>query len=240
MDYLQPQTFGSILRNSFGVYFRHWPTIVVTGGIVLLPAVLLKLYLDYATHGWILGFVLQTALGNFATLPLTVAVSDICIGLKPSVERSYQRALRNPGRVLGTYLMYALLTAVSLLALVVPSFFVSAFYMFVGPVVILEQLGGKAAFTRSRQLARGYYLRNLGVYMIVIMIMLVLLLVAGASMGMTVAMVHGSLFTVQLIAALLGILLAPLMSVPLILLYYDMRARKEDYGSPQLMEDLKY
>jgi hypothetical protein len=237
MEYLQPQSFGSVLRNSFGIYFRHWTTVVATTATLTAPFGLLRLYASNSVGGSLLAiaYVFEFMAGYCVALPLTVAISDICIGVKPSVPRSYQRAFKNPGRVLGTILPFSLLSLVATLALIIPGFIVGTLYMFVAPVVILEQLGGRAAFKRSRELGRGHYLRNLGVAVVAYLIVGLLL---GLPAGFLTAVVGDA--TAQVLMLPISICLIPLILMPGILLYYDMRSRKEDYGAPQLAEDLKY
>jgi hypothetical protein len=240
MDYLKPQRFRLILRNSLKIYFRYWPTVVVIAAPVLLSVKMFKLYIDDGTIArTLIGAALDVTASSIMALPLTVAVSDICIGLRPQVQRSYQRAFRDPGRVLSTYLLYVLLSFFATL-LIIPIFGFLPLYMFVCPVVVVEGLVGRAAFNRSKELGKGYYLRNLGVLVTMILIVTILGGVLGGITGLILAVMKFDLLAVKRVSELLAALLSPLGAVPQILLYYDMRSRKEDYGAPQLMEDLKY
>jgi hypothetical protein len=242
VDYLQPQTLRSILWNSFAVYFRHWPTVLAVTAIPMIAVGLLRAFIAHVVGGntMIFAFGIEILVNTFVVFPLTVVVSDICVGLKPSVRRAYARAFVNPGRLIGTYLALALLSFVALLALLIPGLIVTALYMFVGPVVILEQIGGRAAFTRSRHLSYGSRLRNLGIYFLVILLLIVVMFIVGGIMGLLVAVGGGEKILVEILGIILGAFLAPLFGVPIVLLYYDMRARKEGYGAPQLIEDLNY
>ena len=59
----------------------------------------------------------QLLASMFVTFPATVAVSEICLGIKPSVGRSYKRGFAQPGKVLGTYLLAFAIIILGLLAL---------------------------------------------------------------------------------------------------------------------------
>jgi len=250
MNYLQPQTLGSLLRNTFSIYFRHWATIVAIAAVPTIPAGLLRVVVQYSNNRGaliILFLVVEVFARIFVGFPLVVAVSEACIGLKPNFARSYQRAFAKPGMVLGTYLAVSALSIMALIAFVIPVFFVTAFYIFVGPVVILEQIGGKAAFRRSRELGRGYYLRNLGIFIVasftVLLLTVLISMVIGMVLGIAVYLFDAGRMTnpvSEVIGVAVGQIAAPLGAIPLLLLYYDMRSRKEGYGAPQLMEDLKY
>jgi hypothetical protein len=237
MDYLQPQSFESIFRNSFSIYFRHWPILVAVGSLVLVPIELLDQLFE-ANGGQWFGNFFDVVAQTFLEVPMTVAISDICIGLKPGVKRSYQRAFNNLGVVVGTIFVLTLLTVIAIALFIIPGLVVLALYLFVSPVVILEQRGGKAAFKRSRELGRGFYLRNLGVFLLIFLIIYLPVFLLDAAFVSRSGHPFSPSRLQELVIALIGLLLYPLVSVPPILLYYDMRARKEDYGAPQLAEDL--
>jgi len=186
-------------------------------------------------------------LSTFVIFPTTVAVSEICLGIRPSAVRAYSRVFANAGRVFGTYLLATLIVVMGLLALIVPGFVLGIWYMFVGPVVVIESVGGRAALKRSRELGRGFYWRNFGVYLllslVVVVVMLVVAVLAGALVGAVLGVVGFSIDDITRISMLVGtvsfILFTPVILIALVLLYYDMRARKEGYGATQLAEDLQ-
>jgi hypothetical protein len=210
------------------------------------PAVPVEVFVAYVAPGYsprdiMINFLSTILLGEFLQFPLTVAVSEICLGLKPTVQRTYRRTFKAPGRVFGTYVLANLLILVASLALIIPGLIVNVLYVFVAPVVILEHLGGKAALSRSRQLGRGYYLRNTGIFIILFFIFFLLSFPLVVSLPAALAILgiptkFGDFFT-SLLADLFSY---PITTISFVLLYYDMRVRKEGYGAPQLVEDLNY
>jgi hypothetical protein len=88
---------------------------------------------------------------------------------------------------------------------------------------------------RSRQLGQDFYLRNFGVYLLVYFITSLLGLLLTA-----IIIFFTHLEIAGFFVAVVDLLFYPLGPVPPVLLYYDMTVRKEDYGAPQLAEDLKY
>src|SRR5262249_50437638 len=241
--FLQPQTVGSTIRNSVSIYLRYWPTICLIYILPLLPLGVLQEMLSRQGHrGWAAVCSLtQLLLGILVGAALIVAVSDICLGLKPNLRRAYRRGFGN-GRLLKTYFTLLLFLLGGILLLVVPGLVLMVWYMFALPATVLEQFSGRAALRRSRELGRGFCWRNIGVLLVnglfvgftLLVAIILLAIVDYFTIGTNRPVLEGVL------GAALGIaVLGPLTSIPLILLYYDMRARKEGYGAAQLVEDLK-
>jgi hypothetical protein len=241
--FLQPQTLGSIIRNTFNIYWRGLGTVGLIYILPLLPVAVLSAVLE-ARHYivWALVFNLIQVLGTVLVgAALIIAVSDICIGLKPNLRRAYRRGFAN-GRLLGTYFLAVLFLSIGLLLFVIPFFVLSAWYMFALPATVLEQFGGRAALRRSRELGRGFYWRNFGItlangflaFFLLLVLLVPIFLLEQFLLGGRYPMFEGVVNQTFSI-----VLVGPLFSIPLVLLYYDMRARKDGYGVAQLAEDVR-
>jgi hypothetical protein len=245
MSYLQPYTLGAIIRSAFGIYFRNAPTLFMIYVIPLVPtqvlAALLSRWGEGAQEARVVVLVLDFMASTLVFFPAAVAVSEICLGIRPSVARAYRRAFAHPGRVLGTYLLSLLMIMLGVVALVIPGIVFVLWYLFVASVVVIEGLGGRAALRRSRELGRGSYFRNLGVLLVAFfatvaaatLVMAVLAIIA-AVLGVGDVKIYELLWSFSVLVAM------PAYIVSIVLLYYDMRARKEGYGAAQLAEDLRF
>jgi hypothetical protein len=245
MSYLQTYTVGSIIATSWRIYFRDWLTLFVIFGIPLALAHTLNVSIKHTGGlGIAIGAITLFIASLFVGFPLTVAISEICLGIKPNVARSYQRAFAQPGKLIGTYLLTLAITLVGFILLFIPGLVFAVWYAFIGPVVVLEALSGRPALKRSRELGKGYYLRNLGVLILgqVISGFLGALLsgTTGFLVGYFLSANGSMLYLVELASGLLGFLVAPPTLIIVVLLYYDMRARKEGYGATELADDLRY
>src|SRR6058998_3448435 len=104
-NYLQPQTTGDVLRNTFAIYGKGFFVILLT---YLLPILPFQLWQNEAraahnTPLYIVAHVAGIVAGLFAFGAIAIAVSDICLGNKPSVLRSYKRVFSTiPGKLLVT------------------------------------------------------------------------------------------------------------------------------------------
>jgi hypothetical protein len=211
--------------------------------VPLIPVYALELILKppegFSLAGNVLNF-LDVLITNFASYPATVAVSEYCLGIKPSFQRSYARAFVAPGRLLGTFLLSSFLIGAGVILFVIPGVILSVWYMFAGPVVVLEALGGMAALKRSRELGRGFYLRNFGIGIVTFLIpavpTFIFLLALAYGFELLGKEYHA---WGDVLSSLVQAAFIPADLAALVLIYYDMRARKEGYGAMQLAEDIR-
>lgn len=270
--FLQVQTLGSIVGNSLAIYTGNWRTISLIYITAMLPIALLHTLLLGAERGGLAQIVglIFSLMGMLIGAVVTVVISDLCLGVKPRAGRSYRRAFLNIGRLIGTFLLLALLMGGAIVALalavfipwylshsivtaavsvfaaifvvLVASVTIAAWFMFTLPVVVLEQLGGMAALKRSRALGKGSYSRNIGVVALIAFPAAIVTWVLAYALASIIAPIFGAVSAdlMQGMAEILQILVAsPLLSIPGILVYYDMRARKDGYGAVQLAEELQ-
>ncbi len=243
-DLLRTYTLGSMIRTSWSIYRHQWPTLLLIYVIPLLVLHVVDALIKNSFGQDILVtsilLALQMLTSMFVAFPATVAVSEICLGIKPSVGRSYQRAFAQPGKVIGTYLLALVIIVLGLMALLVPGIIFLLWYMLVGPIVVLEGLAGRAALRRSRELGRGYYLRNLGIFWVATLIVILIIAVVGGLIGAASYFAGVSPPVAEFISGLIALLVVPPNIVLIVLLYYDMRVRKEGYGAAQLADDLRF
>jgi hypothetical protein len=260
--YLQPQTLTSVVRHTYGIYFRHWLAVCLAY-LPMLPGGVLSALLPPEGGAAMLVSVLHMFVAVLVGSVLTVQVSDICLGVKPSVRRAYRRAFAMPGRLIGSYLLMLLLVFavwfVALIALlivlmivfgtsdvetvtsaatvlsVIPATALFLRYIFTLQAAVAEEIGGRAALKRSGALGRGSYWRNLGVLLCTsILATLVYVLLALPFVALGAETNTGVMAVYQGVASVVA---APLFTIPVVLLYYDMRVRKEGYGADQMSED---
>jgi hypothetical protein len=240
---LRAHALGSFIGTSWGIYRREWLTLFLIYVIPLLVVHIVDALLKVAFGQDILLIFVMGALQMLASLfvafPATVAVSEICLGIRPNVGRSYKRAFAQPGKLFGSYFLALLIIILGFVALFIPGVVFSLWYTFVGPVVVLEGFAGRAALRRSRELGKGYYLRNFGVYMVAIIVVLLIAVFFGGVIGAASYFAGINPQIAQFIIGLFSLLVAPPLVVLIVLIYYDMRVRKEMYGAAQLADDLR-
>jgi hypothetical protein len=175
-NYLREQSARELLHSSFEIYRRHVGLLVL---IYLLPTFPFNVWSEYLeqTTGTLFnaGYFVALVVETVPAMATAVAVSDICLGNRPSVFRSYARVFGKSFRgIVLTYLMFMAGLFVSFVLFVIPSFFFYAWYLFALIVVVLEGAWGTQAFARSKALGKGYYRRNLGFVLLLLLICIVL------------------------------------------------------------------
>ncbi len=185
---------------------------------------------------WIIGILIF----SFVLIPLCTAamiqnISASYLGEDLSAGASYGRAAPRFLPLMGTQVLVFLVVMVGLVLLIIPGIIFSLWFLIVGPVVILEGVGGTSALGRSRELMRG----NLGKGFSLMFVVGILCAVLGWIFGLLIGLVpwpHASL--ALFVQTVLPGLWLPIQTSPLILLYYDLRIRKEAFDLQKLAEAL--
>jgi hypothetical protein len=240
-DYVRRHSAGSLIRSSFQISVRYFRELFAAALVASIPATLWDLY-TWTFQPSIVGVTLSVVFGFLNMVPMTVLVSDVCVGNRPHLGRAYRRAFGPvTPRMLLSVSLSLLVMAAGLLLLVIPGIVFGMWYWFVGVVNALESTTVRGALKRSRELGRGFYLRNMAVFMLVFIVAMTPLLLMGGMFGAVQAMTNNP--TVLMVMHVVGVLAGVAVTLPIyvatILLYYDMRVRKEAYDSTTLAEDLK-
>src|SRR6516225_7597507 len=179
MSYLQPYSIGSLIRSVIVVYFTNLPSLLAIHLIPVLPLDLLSAYAEVErwTVAWWIIFAVESMATLLVVFPMSIAISEICLGIEPSAVRAYRRAFAHPSGIIGAYLLATLKIWAGLILLLVPGMIFGAWYVLVGPVAVIEGLGGRKALHRSRELGRGFYLRNLAIWTVVIMLIFIVAMI---------------------------------------------------------------
>jgi len=239
MNYLQEHNAGSIIRCTSQIYKRNFLKIVIIYALPAIPAHLIFFkVMEGGNTFWIISsYLALIAVGLFAMGSITVAVSDICVGNPAAVIRSYKRLSGSlAGRLFVANLLQSLLIGIGSILLIVPGILMFIWYMFVPIIIVLENSSLKEAFRRSKALGKGFYWRNLGILMIFYGVLIAFFMVVSIVVTLT------GFASIQAPVALtffVTIIILPILFVTIILIYYDMRVRKEGYDSYRLSEDLR-
>jgi hypothetical protein len=243
ITFVKELTIREIIADTLYIYGKHFPLLFLICLVPFGPFEILESIGISTQNSWLL--VMSNVLylfagGVFAYGAMTVAVSDICLGNRPSLKRSYSAIGRVPWKYLGAYLLMTVIVGAGLYLLILPGILVGALLVFTLPAVIIERKGSIAALKRSLALGKGFYWHNLGVLTLATLITLVVAFVASTVIyiAAVLAGARAEDFATSLLMSLGSILAAPLLQIPLILLYYDMRVRKEFFDGAALAQEM--
>jgi len=117
--------------------------------------------------------------------------------------------------------------------------FVMCGYAVTTPVVVLENLGGAFdAFGRSWDLTRGFKVKLFVIWVIALLVVYVPILALAALGGYFSVVVPWAGHATQIFSALLPMLVYPIFSCILTLMYYDLRVRREAFDLQVLGQQL--
>jgi Membrane domain of glycerophosphoryl diester phosphodiesterase len=224
-----------------GVWSSVVPVLVVVFTIALLQAVVVQ---------------------PIATAAMTRAVGDIYLEHPASVGGAYRAVGRRLGAVVGVALtlfgvglgliavtsglligaVYVFGPAgIALLVILAPAAVLVAIlvytrWLFAAPIVMLERAGPRAALRRSWQLVRGSTLRVFGITILVWIITGILGAIVGALLTVVTQVGDDNVRLIlnELASLAVAVLIQPISFIVVVLLYYDLRIRREAFDIEML------
>ncbi|MBI3978297.1 MAG: EI24 domain-containing protein [Chloroflexi bacterium] len=245
-SHLRPLGAGELLDETIRLCRRHVRLFVGVGSAMLVPAVLQLVLtsaresggLGAAVLGWMLYVLVSGLVYTAAYAAGTYAVSETYLGRDLTVGEAYARTLDRIGSMVVLWFVYLLalgFLTVSLVGIPVAMYLTLA-WGFCFQTLLLERLGIGRALGRSRALVQGHWWRVGGVGSLLFLLGMFAylfffvpgLFLMGVAMGLGSA---GGAFNVlgTLVIAAGQVLVQPLMLCGWVLLYYDLRVRKEGF-----------
>lgn len=233
---LRPLSTGEVLDVSFGLYRSYFiPLLTVAIATRAIPSIL-SIYLQasggFFAH-WVLGiafFLISALLGAIGVAATTFIVSGAYLGKSVPAKVAIVSAFGFIGRLLVLTLMTSVVIGVGFVLLVVPGFiFFSALALSNAVLVLEAPISPNDAMTRSWKLTQGFRWKVLITFMAAVLLLVVPIMVV------SVAGVFGSLVgfwsqsAAMVLVGLLDLFVFPFIYIVIIVLYYDLRVRKEGF-----------
>lgn len=231
---LRPRTNVELLDASVELIRRHFGTLATVVALWQLPALVVNLLwpLDprdpfarfrddplVASSRWVLLLLLT---GGFGLMFVRV-VDELLHGRAVRLDEALRRAVGRAVPATAAYVLKYVVILLWFLLLFVPAIWAVVRYFAVFQAMEIEGLSPLAAIRRSKEVARGNNGRVLAVAGIpTVLVWLVMVFVQRVVMAML-----GGPRMLSVAAAISAILFYPFMMVPGILLYYDIRTRRE-------------
>jgi len=248
---LGPRDIGGIVGDTFRIYGSNFLRLIAIVAIVQVPLGILGVVF-FGSVGlgmigvgalgawgdlWALVGTLAVFIAVFAIIAIVAgvlmqgamihAISEQYVRQRVSVGEAYRFALRRLGAMLGAVILAGLAVfgmAITVIGIPAAIYF-GVRWLFVQQAALLEGLGPRAALSRSTALVKENWWRAFGI------ILVVGIIAAAASMILGLIPVVGS--------TIAGVLVAPIGVTGGMLLYYDLRVRKEGYGLEELASELQ-
>jgi hypothetical protein len=249
-----PKGLGDILSDAFDLYRQNWAQLIQIVAIVVIPLTFIQALIFAAADddvddlrvdpntgdlvggsgfvrgllifalGALIGYVIQQLLLG----ALTRGAAGALVGRQVDVAGSYRYAFSRLGGLLILALLYGLIVAVGFILLIIPGIIFGVFLSMAVPAYIIERRRATDSLSRSWNLVSGSFWHTLGV----ILVAAILASVVNA----VITAVGGSSFIGRwLLGALAQIITAPFVALVGVVLYVDLRVRREglDVGTLQ-------
>ena len=249
----RPMGIGEILSTAFQLYQRHWRTLLAIAAVVVVPFTLVQYLLGdlvrtrgevtrdgvVETATWAVGIAgLVAALAGVVmflvlTGAITRAVAAEVAGEDPSVEQSYRFGFHRFWSVLLVSVLVGLATIGGLILFIIPGIYIGVRLAVSIEALVVEGRRGTQAMARSWELVGGHWWHAFGT-----------LVVAGLLTGVVNALItapfgNTSWFVQAIAAAVATVVTLPYGVLVGVLLYLDLRARKENLNLERLRADLQ-
>lgn len=261
---LQEMGLGEILDTAIRLYRTNWRTLMGVVAIVMVPFIFMQTFIGdlttpqfnpfafdpeaevpEATPGFSGLGLLLTAVEYLIVLPfITAAVAraaaDVYLGEIPTVGTTYRFALSRIGSILWVSILYGFVVAGGSILLLIPGIYFFVALVFSPAAVVIEGARGVEALKRSRALSKGHWWKIFGT------LILAYLLVSVLSVVFVMPFWIASFFAgpvgwilVAIGSSIGNVLLVPFLTVIVILLYFDMRIRREGFDLSLMARELE-
>jgi hypothetical protein len=242
---------ADILGEAFQLYRAHAKPLLITCALLFVPAAVINSMARAAILGPTLaiaaspdpagalaGTLSVYMLGLLGTLvttfflygiivpltngALTIAAADRVLGGRAEWREVWMLLFRRLGRLLSAVVPAAIVVTIGCVFFVIPGLIMALLFAFVSPVVLIEGLGGRAALERSTTLVRSDWLR-----------------VALVLMTFAIFVAPTAIFVGSLLSDLFTMVMLPIPVLGTVLLYFDVRRKRENFTNDNLRADLE-
>lgn len=251
---LRPLSLGEVLDVSFGLYRSLFlPLLMVTVVTQAFPLVA-QVYIEAAGGAlvnlplWAVSMVASAVLSAIASAASTFIIAENYLGRDISARDAFARAMPYTGRLIAVALMSSFVIVIGFLLLIVPGVILGVGLMLATPAMVLEGIPAASdAMGRSWALSRGYRFKLFLALLVVFLLILLPFIALGAFAAVGAASTPeaaaastspAASLGVTALAALLQVLITPLLYCVLTVAYYDLRVRKEAFDLEVLASSL--
>lgn len=214
-----------VLSEAWAMYKAHWRHLMTISFVVYLGVALISLVLVLLLT-W-LGAILSAIISLIAVFwvqgALVQAVDDIRDGRADlSLSETFDRVRPQLPAIIVAGVLAGLGIALGLLLLIVPGLVLLTWWVLIIPVIVLERSRAGAAFSRSRELVRGYGWSVFGV------IVLTILVVIGFGIVLSIVLIPVSDWLRSFLSNIIsGTVVTPWIALTWTILYHRLRQAKE-------------
>ena len=254
MAAMAPRRIGEILRTAFQLYRRHWRTLLAIAAVVVVPLTLLQYGIGHwfrsngqqlqdtaevSTSFWavasasLLAALVALLLYQVLTGAITRTIATEVAGQDLDLEQSYRFGFARLGPILVVSVLVGLATLLGLIVFIIPGIYIGVRLAVSTQALIVEDKRGTEAMRRSWELVGGHWWHAAFTLLVAGLITAVVNAVITAPFSAGAWLVQG------VAAAVATIVTLPFGALVGVLLYLDLRARKEPLDLDTLKANLR-
>jgi|GEM_PF-2441380 len=246
---LKPRGYGEIIDLTVRLYKDNFKLVAGIAAIIYIPfallsglAALVETQFQAQMVNGVLGLI-QGFLGFFVTGALIIGISNGYLGYKVTIKECYDEIISRFWPFFLTMLYGGLLVFFGLILCLIPGIIFSFWVVFLSEVFIIENRKTGEALKRSRELISGQVLRVFVIsFLVGLIVFAAAVLLAGIPSFLTAylpeALAPIARFAVVLWTGIVNSVLIPIQMIASIILYYDIRIRKENFDLQMMSERL--
>lgn len=256
---LPPRGIGEILSTAFDIYKANASNLLLIVAVVVVPLTFISAFIggvvfapeteevlgqpgvtiDTRTAGAGIIVALVTAvIGVIISAVLQAAImrgaAQGSIGDPVDIDASYKWGFARFGSVILISLLVGLAVAGGLILLIIPGLIFAVMFSVAIPALVVENLRGTDAMSRSWNLVKGHFWHAVGV----IILATIITAVVGGIVGAIGGAISDNWFVAWIFQAIAQIITAPFAALVSVLLYLDLRARRESLTADGLRAEL--
>lgn len=248
---LRPRSVTEIIDAAARLLRLHYKELVTAAALFLIPLAALQIIVigdptQMATRmvsgsfwiGLSVFSLVAVMVASLSTAATVVIVSESYIGHEVSISAAIQRVISRVWPLVAASLIQTIFVGVGFLLFIIPGIVFFAWTFAMPIIVLVERKDPMEAFSRSRNLARGSVPRIWGTILLAAIIVWVFSAIGSVILGLLANAGHFSAIANALVSAGIRILVYPFFTVVTVLLYYDLRIRKEGYDLELMAQEL--
>lgn len=255
---MQPMGVGEILDAAIKLYRSQWKSLMAIVAIALVPITFLRVFMTRSLGSPFSGSVasqseLESAvvvsliltliqlllITPFLTAAVARASADVYLGHPVMIGRTFRFAVSRIHSILWISILSALALALGFLLLIVPGLIVLVRFFFGSTVLVVEGKKGSSALGRSWRLAKGHFWKIAGTYVLALIMAVILSYILAIPGSLAFAAIGPAGWPIYAVAlSLAAILTTPFTTLVAVLLYFDLRIRKEAFDLEVMAQEL--
>ena len=258
---LPPRGIGEILSTAFEIYKANAQNLLMIVAIVVVPLTFISAFIGGVIFApetetvLIFGESVETVSARTASAALIVALVGVVIGViinavlqaaimrgaaqgsigdPVDIDASYKWGFARFGSVLLISILVGLAVLGGFILLIIPGIIFMVMFAVAIPALVVENLRGTDAMSRSWNLVKGNFWHALGL----IIVAGIITAVVGGIVGAIGGAISDNWFVAWIFQAIAQIVTAPFAAIVSVLLYLDLRARREALSADGLRAEL--